>query len=232
MKKVLYAALFALVGSLAAPTLRAQNLTADATPSPAPATPGDKPAPAAAPREPKQPQPIPPDLRERFQQAREKALQSDPKLKELKDKAEAANVEYFKAMREAIEKVDPDLAAKLKEFMKDAPKMPGMKERMEKVKEKFGGKFQKGGDRPGFDKLSETDRQKLMAAHTAAESDPSVQAAKQKKESAKTPEERRQAEEEYRNTMRQVMLKSDPSLAGILDQLGKGPQPSPPPANP
>ncbi|MFZ4778430.1 MAG: hypothetical protein ACOYM3_23925, partial [Terrimicrobiaceae bacterium] len=81
---------------------------------------------------------LPPEIRERFEAAREKAMQ-DPKIQELKSKADAAGDELRKAMRDAMMKADPGLADILKERFKD--------------KMKDG----KPGDKPGFANLSEGD---------------------------------------------------------------------------
>lgn len=144
---------------------------------------------------------VPPDIRKRFEAVREKALQ-DPKIQELKKKADAASEEFLKAMREAMMKADPGLA--------------------DIVKERFGGEKMKDGkmgEFPGFANLSESDRQKLMAAREKAKDDPSVKAAEAAKTNAKTPEERRAATEEFHKSMKEALLKADPTIGPILDQL-------------
>ncbi len=155
---------------------------------------------------------LPPELRKRFEAARDKAMQ-DPAIQELKKKADAAGEEFRTAMRDAMMKADPGLANMLKEKMED--------------------KFQGGkdGHRPeasGFANLSDNDRQKLMAAREKAKDDPAVQAAEAKKKDAKTPEQRQAALEEFHQAMKQALLKADPTIGPILDQL-KPPQ-GPPPA--
>ena len=154
---------------------------------------------------------LPPDVRERFEAAREKAMQ-DPNVKELKAKADAAGGALRAAVREAMRKTDPGLAEILK-------KNAGKKFQ----DEKDGGK--PGAERPGPAQLSEGDRQKLMAARETAKSDPAVQAAEEKKKAAATPEDRRAATDEFFKAMRAAVLKADPSLEPILDQLKaqKGP---------
>lgn len=152
---------------------------------------------------------LPPEIRKRFEAAREKAMQ-DPTIQELKKKADAVNEDFRKAMREAITKADPELADIIKDRMKD----------------KMKGGDQKGP--PGFANLSEEDRQKLMAAREKAKDDPAVQAAENLKKDAKTPDERRAAMEQFHKAMKAALLKADPSLGPILDQL-KPPQPPPPP---
>lgn len=152
---------------------------------------------------------LPPEIRQRFEAAREKAMQ-DPAIQELKKKADGAREEFGKAMREAINKADPGLADILKEHMKD---------RM---------KDGKRGEPPGFANLSEGDRQKLKAAHEKAKDDPAVIAAENLKQSAKTPEERQAAMEQFHKAMKAALLKADPTIGPLLDQLkppqGQGPR--------
>jgi len=150
---------------------------------------------------------LPPELRKRFEAARNKAMQ-DPAVQELKKKADAAGEEFRAAMREAMMKADPELASMLKEKMEDKVRV---------------GKDGHRPDASGFANLSETDRQKLMAAREKAKDDPSVQAAEAKKKDAKTPEQRQAAMEEFHQAMKQALIKADPTIGPILDQL-KPPQ--------
>lgn len=152
---------------------------------------------------------IPPELRQRFEAARDKVMK-DPALQELRKKADLSAEEFRKAMREAIMKVDPGLAEILKDRMGEKP--PGAKD---------------GRRDGGFADLSEGDRQRLMAAREIAKSDPVVQAAHAKKESAQSPEERRAAGKEFHKAMKEALLKADPSLGTIIEQL-KPPQGRPP----
>lgn len=166
---------------------------------------------------------LPPEIRERFEAAREKALQ-DPAVRELKKKAEEAGEDFRKAMREAIMKADPGL----KEILKD----------------KFQGKQRdwKPGPPPGFANLSEADRKKLMDAREKAKDDPEVQAAEKKRSSASTPEEQKAAMEDFHKAMKAALLKVDPTLAPVLEKLKpphdrppgppQGPPPGPPPGEP
>ncbi len=156
---------------------------------------------------------LPPELRERFEAARAKALQA-PTVLDLKKKADASAKEFREAMREAMLKADPGLA----EIMK------------EQLGKSRGGRDGKRNEPPGLANLSEGDRQKLKAAHEKAMNDPAVQAAEAKKEAAKTPEERHAAMEEFHKAMKEALLKADPTIGPILDQL-KPPQ-GPPPPNP
>lgn len=151
---------------------------------------------------------LPPEIRARFEAARDKAMQ-DPALQELKKKAETANEELKKAMRDAMMKADPGLAEYIKKQMSD--------------KMRDG----KPGEPPGLANLSEGDRQKLMTAREKAKNDPAVIAAEELKKSAKTPDERRAAMEQFHKAMKAAILKADPSLAPIIEQM-KPPQGPPP----
>jgi len=157
---------------------------------------------------------LPPDIRQRFEAAREKALQ-DPKIQELRKEADRANGEFFKAMREKMMELDPGLAEIVK------------KQAMEGGK---GWKDRKGpGGPPGMGSLSEDEHKKLMAAREKAKADPSVQAAEKKKESAQSPEDRKTASEEYRKTMHEAILRADPSVAPLLEKMAPKPPPPAPP---
>ncbi len=152
-----------------------------------------------------------PELRQRFETVRDKVMQ-DPKIQELRKKADAASEEFRNAMRDAMIKADPELAEAIKENARR------------------GGK--RGDDRgPGFANLSEGDRQKLMAAREKAKADPAVFAAEQKKDAARTPEERRAAGEEFHKAMRDALLKADPTLGPVLETI-KPPKHRPPGAGP
>lgn len=157
---------------------------------------------------------LPPELRKRFEAARDKAMQ-DPAIQELKKKADAAGEDFRTAMRDAMIKADPGLAEMLKERMDD--------------KGRSGNKDGRHIESPGFTNLSENDRQKLMAAREKAKDDPAVQAADAKRKDAKTPEQRQAAMEEFHKVMKDALLKADPTIGPILDQL-KPPQGAPPTA--
>jgi hypothetical protein len=65
-----------------------------------------------------------------------------------------------------------------------------------------------------------------MAAREQAKNDPAVQAAETLKQNAKTPEERQAAMEQFHKAMQAALLKADPTLGPILDQM-KPPQGGP-----
>ncbi len=134
-----------------------------------------------------------PEDRARFEAARKKALE-DPAIKDLRDRAEATNREFFEAMRAKMIEIDPGL----KDLIKEKGRGPG------------GGGAQ----------LSEGEQQRLKAARDIASQAPSVQAAAEKRDAASTKEERAQAGKEYADTMREAMLQADPTIAPILEKAG------------
>lgn len=159
---------------------------------------------------------LPPEIRARFEAAREKAME-DPKVKELRARADAAGGEFRAAVRDAMLKADPGLAEILKQRTGNKPGKEADK---------------KQPDRPALAQLSEGDRQKLLAAREKAKNDPDVQAADAKKKAATTPEDRRAAAEEFHKSMRSSLLKADPSLEPILDQIKPATRPQKPNSGP
>lgn len=145
---------------------------------------------------------LPPEIRERFDAARKKALE-DPKIKELRAAAEASNKEFFKAIRRKMIEIDPGLA----EFAKE--------ERKDKTAKSAGSE-----KKSGMNDLSEGERQRLQAARTVAQNDPAVLEAKSKLDAASTPEERLSAGKAFREAMHQAILNADSSLAPVLEKLG------------
>lgn len=159
---------------------------------------------------------LPPEVQKRFQEAREKALK-DPKIQELRKASDKANRDFFEAMRLKMQEIDPGLAEIIKKNV-DAEGKRGPEGR--------GG----GGKMKGFQSLTEAQRDQLMAAREKAKDEPAVQAAREKRDAATTPQERQAASEEFHKTMNAAILKIDPSLAPILEKLENASAPPPPPA--
>lgn len=160
---------------------------------------------------------LPPEARQRFEAAREKALQ-DPAVQELRKKSETANREFFDAMRKKMLEIDPSLG----EIVKNARGGgKGAKEMREDRRE--------GGREPGgFGDLTDAEKEKLMAAREKAKADPAVAAAEKLKGQAATPEDRRAASEEFRKAMHTALLKADPTLGPILEKMVPKVPPAPP----
>jgi hypothetical protein len=148
-----------------------------------------------------------PENRARFEKAREQALQ-DPKISALREQAEKSNREFFDAMRQKMNEIDPGLEAIVKEGMG-------------KQKNDKPGNGEKGGRGPdrGLANLNEGERQRLMAARESSKNDPAVVAAQEKRNKATTQEERMQAGMEFAKAMREAILKADPSMAAVLEKI-------------
>jgi hypothetical protein len=140
------------------------------------------------------------ETRERFRAAREKALE-DPKLQQLRNNAERAKREFFRAMRDKMLEIDPGLA--------DIVRKQAIERRAWKLWRGEG----------GLRGLTDEERTKLLQTMEKVDSDPAVQAAKEKRWEAHSKDERDAAIENYRKVLRETMLKADPSIAPVLDKL-------------
>lgn len=157
---------------------------------------------------------LPPEVRQRFDEARQKALQ-DPKIQSLQKQVDSANRQFFKAMRDKMMEIDPGLGDLVKNhFVDSGPKKEG------KDGKEGGGKRREGGDgTPGIARLNEAERQQLMAARTTAKADPAVQAAEKNRDAATTPAERTAAAEAYHKAMHDALLKADPTIGPVLEKM-------------
>lgn len=158
---------------------------------------------------------LPEDIRDRFRELHAEAMQ-DPKIQELRAKAQAASKEFRDAMREAMSERDPELA--------------------EKVRSHFEKRWKKDGDaKPWKQKIEEAvkslppgEKDRFEKAREIAKQAPAVQQAEAKLQAAQSPVERREASKELREAMRAAMLTADPSLADVLDKI-RPQKPSGPP---
>jgi len=174
-----------------------------------------------------------PEIRERFQAARMKAMQ-DPEIKKLQTEARAANDKFFQAAREKMSEIDPGLAEIVREKKASkgdrhgvAPEEMSRKEPGPKNPQRADQKKRPGGPKThqsGFGSLDENERTSLQEARKKAQTDPTVQAALAKKEAAKTPEDREAALKEYRQTIHEAMVKADSSIEPILKKLAPKPK--------
>jgi Spy/CpxP family protein refolding chaperone len=151
---------------------------------------------------------LPDDIRERFKAARD-AAESDPKIKELRQKADAAMREFHTAMREAVSKADPELAEKVRLH---AENWKGSK----KGKDQKGNGPRDGG--PMTKNLPPEQRDRLEAAIAIAKQAPAVQSAETAMKSAQNREDRQAARENFHKAMREAILTADPTLADVLEK--------------
>ena len=175
-----------------------------------------------------------PEIRQRFQAARTKALE-DPAIQKLQEEAKGANDEFFHAMREKMSQIDPGLAeiVKKKHAMKGGQRTKGRGGKKSEPSEKKNRAGARSGGpdskRNGLAALDETERKALQTAREKAQSDPAVQSALEKKQAAKTPQDREASGKEYRKAMHDAMIKADPSIEALLKKLAPQPGAQSPP---
>jgi len=148
---------------------------------------------------------LPPEEAQRLAAARDKAKQ-DPTVRSLTEARDAIDQQLEAAMSAAMLAADPGVAPALQKVKESRDRARAMRER--------------------FESLTPEQKQQLRAAREAAKDDRDVVAAREKMKSANTPEERREAGKAMREAMKAAMIKQNPGLAPLLEQLG------PPPGGP
>ena len=144
---------------------------------------------------------LPPEEAERLAAARDKA-KDDPTVRSLKEARDAIDGQLEKAMDAAMIAADPGLAPTLEKVKQSRDRAKGMRDR--------------------FESLTPEQRQQLKSARMAAKDDPEVVAAREEMKSADSPEARREAGKAMRQAMKAAMVKQNPDLAPLLEQLGPG----------
>jgi hypothetical protein len=145
---------------------------------------------------------LPPEEAHRLGAAREKAKE-DPTVRSLKEARDALDQQLEKAMGAALLAADPGLAPVLEKVKQSRERAKGMRDR--------------------FESLSPEQREQLKAARQKAQDDPEVVATREKMKSASSPEERREAGKSMLQVMKAAILKQNPDLAPLLQQLGPPP---------
>ena len=145
---------------------------------------------------------LPPEQAKRLAAAREKAM-ADPTVRSLKEARDALDQQLEKAMDAALLAADPGLAPVLAKVKQSRDRAKGMRDR--------------------FESLTPEQREQLKAARQKAKDDPAVVAAREKMKSADSPEERREAGKAMREAMQAAMIKQNPNLGPLLQQLGPPP---------
>jgi hypothetical protein len=145
---------------------------------------------------------LPPEEARRLGAAREKAKE-DPTVRSLKEARDALDQQLEKAMDAALLAADPGLAPVLEKVKQSRDRAKGMRDR--------------------FESLSPEQREQLKAARQKTQDDPEVVAAREKMKSASSPEERREAGKSMHQVMKAAVLKQNPDLAPLLQQLGPPP---------
>lgn len=186
-----------------------------------------------------------PEIRQRFEEVREKAMQ-DPALQELRKTADKANRDFFKAVRDKMMELDPGLVDIVKNNTGGGPGKGPKKNEVAAAgpqADTLASAGKQGGPKgenkgrgwrgpkegpSGLAGMTDAERQQYMAARETAKNDPAVQAAEKKKQDAPTPEARQAAADEYRKAMSAAIVKADPSLAPLVEKMTP---PAPPKEN-
>jgi hypothetical protein len=142
---------------------------------------------------------LPAEEARRLGAAREKAKE-DPTVRSLKEARNALDQQLEKAMDAALLAADPGLAPVLEKVKQSRDRAKGMRDR--------------------FESLAPEQREQLKAARQKAQDDPEVVAAREKMKSANSPEERREAGKSMHQVMKAAILKQNPDLGPLLQQLG------------
>jgi len=142
---------------------------------------------------------LPPEDAKRLAAARDKA-QDDPTVRSLKEARDAIDQQLERAMDAALLSADPGLAPTLEKVKQSRDRAKGMRDH--------------------FKSLSPEQREQLKSARQAAKDDPAVVAAREKMKAADSPEARREAGRAMGEAMKAAMLKQNPALEPLLDQLG------------
>ena len=142
-----------------------------------------------------------PEERERLAAAREKA-DTNSTVQSLRAAKQQLDEQLANAMRAAMLAADPSLG----------PTLDKIKAARDRAKDMRG----------KFESLTPAQKKQLKAARSAAKDDPAVQAAREKMRNAEGPEAKREAGREMHRAMEAALLKADPTLGPLLEQLGPG----------
>lgn len=131
-----------------------------------------------------------------------------PEIKALREKAEAAQAEYMSAFDKAAAEEDPKLLQEWKVFQGET---------------QSGSRSGSAASR-GYDSLSDDEKKRLADLTSQVVGDPAVKAARAARRDAKTDEERKSAQTEYRSAIRKAILEIDKSAEAIFNKMdGKAP---------
>lgn len=140
-----------------------------------------------------------PEEQQKISAAREKA-KDDPTVRSLKEAKDALEDQLATAVRAAMLAADPTLGPAL-------DKIGQARDRAKNMRDKF-------------ESLTPEQKQQLKAARQAAKDDPAVTAAREAMRSAEGPEAKREAAQKLHEAVKAAMLKSNPALGPLLEQLG------------
>jgi hypothetical protein len=159
------------------------------------------------------------EVRKKFAELSAK-VNDQPEIRKLKEELESAQKVYQTAFDAAMTKEDAELMSAYRSWREAT---------MERFQTPPSGRA-KTKEISGYDKLTDEEKKRLFEARKQAAEAPAVKDARQKRNAAKSEDERKVAETEYKTEMRKAMLEIDPKLGDLLDKL-EGKEKSPANAN-
>ena len=136
-------------------------------------------------------------------------VNDQPEIRKLKADLEAAQKSYQTAFEAAMTKEDAEIMSAYRSWKEAA---------MESFQHPVSG-VAKAKVTSGYDKLTDEEKKRLFEARKQAAEAPAVKDARQKRNAAKSEDERKVAETEYKTELRKAMLEIDPKLGDMLDKL-------------
>lgn len=137
-----------------------------------------------------------------------KKVNEQPEIGELRTKFEEAQKAYRTAFEEAFRKED---AALWDEYQ-------AWRQSMDQRRHSRGIAREKKETSP-YDKLSDAQRKQLAQARKQAMLSPAVKEARSQRNAAKTEEERKTAEQDYRAALKSAMLAANPDIEEVIDAV-------------
>lgn len=156
--------------------------------------------------------PVPPknemEIRKKFSELSAK-VNEQPEIKKLKEELESAQKAYQMAFEAAMTKEDAEVMAAYRSWRESA---------MDRFHNPPSG-ISRAKEVSGYDNLTDEEKKRLFEARKQAGEAPAVKDARRKRNAAKTEDERKAAETEYKTELRNAMLGTDSKLGELLDKL-------------
>jgi len=139
-----------------------------------------------------------------------KKVSQQPELQKLKKQFDESRRAYFDALSDAIAKEDAELMQRMQSLRGGSIPLPGLSNPL-----------------PEYSRLTKAEATQLTNARIAAQEAPGVKDARASRNAAKTEDERRSLDAEYKKALSAAMLKADPKLSDVLKKLEAPTPPAP-----
>lgn len=148
------------------------------------------------------------EIQKRFAELSAK-VNGQTEIRKLREELESAQKAYQAAFEEAMTKEDAEIMSAYRSWREAAMEhFHNPPAEVSRTKESS-----------GYDKLTDEEKKRLFEARKQAGEAASVKDARQKRNAAKTEDERKAAETEYKAELRKAMLEIDSKLGDLLDKL-------------